>query len=76
MLGPASAPFSPLESCLQREYAVALNFMRTLDFREGVRAVLVDRTTPQWRPATLVEVNPAQAAAFFVPTAAALQFEV
>ena len=40
------------------EYALASRVVRTHDFREGVRALLIDKdNTPQWDPATPEEVS-------------------
>ena len=47
-----------LAECLERELAMSIQFTRGHDFPEGVRALLVDKDRqPQWRPATLAEVD-------------------
>ena len=43
---------------MRAEYALAGRVVRTHDFREGVRALLIDKTgNPQWDPATPEEVT-------------------
>ncbi|HYF09860.1 MAG TPA: enoyl-CoA hydratase/isomerase family protein, partial [Acetobacteraceae bacterium] len=58
----------PLADCLQMELRltrVVVN--RHPDFREGVRAVLVDKDgKPQWTPARIEDVDPAAIQAMFV----------
>jgi enoyl-CoA hydratase len=47
-----------LEQALEREYALTRAAVRWPDFREGVRARLVDRDgAPRWQPPTLAEVT-------------------
>lgn len=51
---------------IRAEYRLAMRAMHWHDFREGVRAVLVDKDNrPDWRPATLAEVDPAAIAEAF-----------
>jgi enoyl-CoA hydratase len=43
---------------MRAEYAIAGRIVRTHDFREGVRALLIDKdNSPQWDPATPEEVT-------------------
>jgi enoyl-CoA hydratase len=54
-----------LEQALEREYALTRAAVRWPDFREGVRARLVDRDgAPRWRPPTLAEVTDGVVEAF------------
>jgi enoyl-CoA hydratase len=46
--------------------------VRTPDFREGVRAVIVDKdNAPRWSPAELADVTPALLDGLFAPLPAA-----
>jgi len=50
------------------EYRLGGRIVRTHDFQEGVRAVIVDKdNAPQWSPATLAEVDDAAIEALFAP---------
>ena len=49
---------SSLEECLVREYRAALEAFRTDDFREGVRAAVIDKDRkPKWSPAFMEDVT-------------------
>jgi enoyl-CoA hydratase len=51
---------SSLEECLVREYRAALEVFRSDDFREGVRAAVIDKDrNPRWSPPRIEEVTPA-----------------
>jgi enoyl-CoA hydratase len=57
-----------LDEALAQEYRVGLRFLAAPDFREGIRAQVVDKDrTPLWKPATLHEVLPADVDRFFEP---------
>jgi enoyl-CoA hydratase len=57
-----------LEEALEQEYRVGLRFLAGPDFREGIRAQVVDKDrNPQWKPATLHEVSAADVERFFEP---------
>ena len=57
-----------LEQALEQEYRVGLHFLAGPDFREGIRAQVVDKDrNPHWKPATLAEVTRADVAAYFAP---------
>lgn len=57
-----------LDEALAQEYRVGLRFLETPDFREGIRAQVVDKDRmPRWRPPTLAEVLPQQVERFFEP---------
>jgi len=53
---------------MKAEYALAGRVARTHDFREGVRALLIDKTNdPQWDPATPEEVTDEMLDVLFAP---------
>ena len=48
-----------LEECLAREYRAALEVFRSDDFREGVRAAVIDKDrNPRWSPLRVEDVTP------------------
>lgn len=57
-----------LRECVTMEYRLATRVIQSHDFREGVRAALVDKDrAPRWQPARLADVSPAFIAAAFAP---------
>jgi enoyl-CoA hydratase len=57
-----------LDEALAQEYRVGLRFLSAPDFREGIRAQVVDKDrNPRWNPPTLAGVEPAQVDRFFEP---------
>ncbi len=57
---------SSLEECLVREYRAALEVFRSDDFREGVRAAVIDKDrNPRWSPAAIEDVTPKMLAPYF-----------
>ncbi|NUT72666.1 enoyl-CoA hydratase/isomerase family protein [Pseudarthrobacter sp. C4D7] len=57
-----------LDEALAQEYRAGMRFLSGPDFREGIRAQVVDKDrNPQWKPATLAEVQPGQVDSFFTP---------
>jgi len=57
---------SSLEQCLVREYRAALEVFRSDDFREGVRAAVIDKDrNPHWSPPRIEDVTPAMLAPYF-----------
>lgn len=55
-----------LEGALEQEYRVGVRCLAGPDFREGIRAQVVDKDRkPQWKPASLAEVSPAAVEGFF-----------
>jgi enoyl-CoA hydratase len=56
---------SSLEECLVREYRAALEVFRSDDFREGVRAAVIDKDrNPKWSPARIEDVTPEMVARY------------
>jgi enoyl-CoA hydratase len=57
---------SSLEQCLVREYRAALEVFRSDDFREGVRAAVIDKDrNPRWSPPRIEDVTPEKLAPYF-----------
>ncbi|WP_261624694.1 enoyl-CoA hydratase/isomerase family protein [Nesterenkonia marinintestina] len=57
-----------LEEVLRTDYTLGVNLMRSRDFREGIRAQLVDKDRdPRWTPATLQEVDEDLVERLFTP---------
>jgi enoyl-CoA hydratase len=57
---------SSLEECLVREYRAALEVFASDDFREGVRAVVIDKDrNPRWSPPRVEGVTPDMQARYF-----------
>jgi enoyl-CoA hydratase len=57
---------SSLEECLVREYQAALEVFASDDFREGVRAAVIDKDrNPKWSPPRIEDVTPEMIAPYF-----------
>jgi enoyl-CoA hydratase len=57
---------SSLEQCLVREYRAALEVFASDDFREGVRAAVIDKDrNPRWSPPRIPDVTPEIVAPYF-----------
>ena len=57
---------SSLEECLMREYRAALEVFASDDFREGVRAAVIDKDrNPKWSPPRIEDVTPQMIAPYF-----------
>ena len=57
---------SSLEECLVREYRAALQVFASDDFREGVRAAVIDKDrNPKWSPPAIEDVMPEMVAPYF-----------
>jgi len=57
---------SSLEECLVREYRAALEVFKSDDFREGVRAAVIDKDrNPKWLPARIEDVTSEMVAPYF-----------
>jgi enoyl-CoA hydratase len=55
-----------LEQCLVREYRAALEVFASDDFREGVRAAVIDKDrNPRWSPPRIEDVTPEMIAPYF-----------
>lgn len=57
-----------LKECLAMEKNLALHFMNSHDFYEGIRAVLVDKDrSPKWKPDRFEDVTASDVERFFTP---------
>ncbi|SEJ80645.1 enoyl-CoA hydratase [Arthrobacter sp. yr096] len=57
-----------LEEALDQEYRVGLRCLAGPDFREGIRAQVVDKDrNPQWKPPILAEVRESDVEGYFAP---------
>lgn len=57
-----------LDEALAQEYRAGLRFLAGTDFREGIRAQVVDKDrAPRWKPATLGEVRAEDVSRYFEP---------
>lgn len=71
-----AAKLDTLEDVLQQEYRTSCASVKSHDFVEGIRAQLVDKDrNPQWSPASLSAVTPADIEAYFVPAEPDLTFQ-
>ena len=58
--------FTSLEECLDQDFRLAMNMIREHDFREGVRAAVIDKDRkPRWSPPRLADVDDAAIARYF-----------
>ncbi len=63
-----AARLGSLEAALDQEFRVSARIREEPDFVEGVRARIIDKDgSPQWKPATLAEVDDSTVARFFAP---------
>jgi enoyl-CoA hydratase/carnithine racemase len=56
------------DAAMRLEYRLVPRFLAGHDFREGVRALIIDKDgRPRWRPSRLEEVSPADVEEYFRP---------
>ena len=56
------------DAAMRLEYRLVHRFLAGHDFREGIRALIIDKDNrPRWRPELLAEVRPASVDAYFAP---------
>lgn len=64
----AGAGMASFAEVMGMEYALGGRIVRTHDFQEGVRSVIIDKDNdPHWKPATLAGVTEAMLDGFFAP---------
>lgn len=55
-----------LNECLKMEYRMAVRHLEDSDFKEGVRALLIDKDNqPKWNPTTLAGVSKEKVQSYF-----------
>lgn len=70
-----AAKLDTLEDVLRQEYRTSCGALRSHDFVEGIRAQVVDKDrNPQWSPASLAAVTPADVEDYFTPADRELEF--
>lgn len=58
-----------LGKCLQMEFQLVYNFFPRSDFKEGVRALLIDKDRrPKWNPACIEDVSTEKILSYFQPS--------
>lgn len=64
-----------LEECMKIENRIAHHMINSHDFREGVRAMLIDKDkTPKWQPDKLSNITDEMIDAYFQPVEKELLF--
>ena len=57
-----------LAACLDMELNIVAHLTRSADFREGIRAAVIDKDRkPQWAPSSLADVSDAAVEDYFRP---------
>jgi enoyl-CoA hydratase len=70
-----AAEMDSLEDVLRQEYRTSCAALRSHDFLEGIRALLIDKDrTPRWSPATLTLCSQEDVEAYFAPADPDLTF--
>jgi enoyl-CoA hydratase len=70
-----AADLGSLEDVLREEFRVSCAALRSHDFVEGIRALLVDKDrNPKWSPSSLAEVTAADVEGYFQPADPDLTF--
>ena len=71
-----NAKGQPLDSVLKTDYRLSQHLIDGHDFREGIRAFVIDRDEkPNWQPSDLREVTPAALDALFAPLDRSLEWK-
>jgi enoyl-CoA hydratase len=64
------------DECMQMEYRLVAHFLRSHDFYQGIRSVIIDKNhRPVWRPRDLEKVTEEMVNNFFAPLEKELSFE-
>jgi enoyl-CoA hydratase/carnithine racemase len=59
-----------MDECMRMEYRILNRMLTGHDFYEGIRAAIIEKgSVPQWRPARLEDVDPAEIEGYFAPLA-------
>ncbi|MFW0152272.1 enoyl-CoA hydratase/isomerase family protein [Mycobacterium sp. smrl_JER01] len=71
-----AAKLATLEDVLRQEFRTSCAALQSHDLVEGIRALLIDKDkNPQWKPASLAAVTPADVEAYFAAADPDLQFD-
>lgn len=55
------------DACMQQEYDLVCHFLKEHDFREGIRAIIIDKDQkPRWQPDRLAEISDAMVEKYFL----------
>eukprot|EP01038_Epipyxis_sp_PR26KG_P013447 gene13447-18031_t len=66
-----------LKSCLEMEYRIMMNCMKSSDFSEGIRALLIDKDNkPVWNPKSIEDVHDDYIESFFTPLDPAYELNI
>lgn len=71
-----AASLTTLEDVLRQEFRTSCTALRSHDFVEGIRALLIDKDrNPKWSPASLAAVTAADIDAYFASADPDLTFD-
>ena len=60
-----------MDECMKMEFRILNRMLAGHDFYEGIRAAIIDKgSKPDWQPASLDAVNPADIDTYFAPLGA------
>ena len=64
----ATGSILSMDECMRMEFRIVNRMLEGHDFYEGIRAAIIEKgSKPEWRPASLGAVDPADIEAYFAP---------